>query len=164
MTLQRIDAIQTDDHGRPLRRVTRYVERGAGGARVGVAVPAQVEPGPAGLASDPGPSGLDQAGGEIDLDQTETVRGLRREIAELAAAKLQIDAAIARLGERLEAIARRPMPTPAPPIERAPVDLTPLQSAQALLDRRVDAIEQALGALGAMGAAAAAADAAKQGR
>lgn len=89
MPLERVDHLAIDAQGRPVRRITRYVERRAGVA-VPVAVALQAAPAAAGAAVDvspvaEAPQSVPAADGPpaVDLEDTETVKGLRVALAEL---------------------------------------------------------------------------------
>jgi hypothetical protein len=151
MPLERVDHLAVDAQGRPVRRVTRYVERRAGVA-VPVAVPLQAAPGAPGaaVAVSPvaeAPQSFPAADGPpaVDLEETETVKGLRATLAELQ--------------QRLDALGATPAPAPA---DDATVDalrdLADLHARLAntvkdlggLLDgveRRIAAVESVLAAL-----------------
>ncbi len=155
MPLERVDHVAHDGHGRPVRRVTRYVERRSGVA-VPVAVvapPAEGEPpqiAPAAVEAQPLDS-LTESGhpapppsgeqNEVDLEATATVRGLRDSLSNLERAQ-QLVAQDARQST-----------------ETAAAETLRLQQqiahGLAQLDRRIAAIENVLGALESAACAAA---------
>lgn len=164
MSLHRVDHMVTDAQGRPVRRVTRYVER-RGGATVPVALPAAAAP-PAGppdaagaalaVPTDTGAPAPPAASGDapaVDLEDTETVRGLRAALAEAQAKLGQHERELGALQGRLDEALRRPV-VKAPP-GADPAALEALRDALATLGGRVASIEDCLGDLEQAAAAAA---------
>ena len=143
MSLHRIDQLVVDDHGRAVRRATRYVDRRASGSPARVVMPAPIAP------IDGGTADADENGRAIDLEDTGLARDLRQAVSTIADNQRTLREDLLALSRRLDTLAARPPPSAAPVIS---ADIRGALGAAAQLEDRVGKIEAALGALGAAAA------------